>query len=178
MTLLQKYFYSVIVPAKILDLQEIMSLTKACTQAMIAQNIFQWNEHYPSRYTFQNDLKRKELYVLRHHHVIAGTVVISTYMDEEYKTIQWLTPNKNNLYIHRLAVHPDFQGQGLGQALMGYAEAFAKAKKATSIRLDTFSQNARNNRFYEARGYKKLGAIYFPKQSEHPFYCYERVWQQ
>lgn len=167
-----------IVPAKISDLPEIMRLTRACAEAMIAQNIYQWNQHYPSLNAFQNDLKRKELYVLKHQDAIAGTIVISTHMDDEYKPIQWLTPSKNNLYIHRLAVHPDFQGQGLGQALMEYAEAFAKAKKATSIRLDTFSQNARNNRFYKARGYQKLGEIYFPKQSAFPFYCYELVWQQ
>lgn len=166
-----------IVPAKISDLQEIMSLTRACSQAMIAQNIYQWNEHYPSLDAFQNDLERKELYVLKHRGTIAGTIVISTHMDLEYERVIWLTPNINNYYIHRLAVHPEFQGQGLGQALMEHAEAFAKAKKATSIRLDTFSQNDRNNRFYMARGYQKLGAIYFPKQSKHPFYCYELVWQ-
>jgi ribosomal protein S18 acetylase RimI-like enzyme len=60
---------------------------------------------------------------------------------------------------------------------MDYAEAFAKAKKAPSVRLDTFSQNHQNQRFYEARGYQRLGSIYFPKQSEHPFYCYELVWE-
>ncbi|MGM0391936.1 MAG: GNAT family N-acetyltransferase, partial [Bacteroidota bacterium] len=29
--------------------------------------------------------------------------------------------------------------------------------------------------FYESRGYQKLGDIYFPKQSEHPFHCYELI---
>ncbi len=167
-----------IVPAKISEIPEIMSLTRACAQAMIAQNIYQWNEFYPSPEAFANDIQRKELYLLKKKNAIVGTLVISTHMDDEYKPIQWLTPSENNYYIHRLAVHPTAQGQGLGQQLMDYAEAFAKAKKATSIRLDTFSQNRRNQRFYEARGYQKLGNIYFPKQSEHPFYCYELIWQQ
>jgi len=168
----------VIVPAKISEIPEIMSLTQACAQAMIAQNIYQWNEHYPSPEAFKNDIKRKELYVLKNEDSILGTLVISTLMDEEYIPINWLTPSLNNYYIHRLAVHPNFQGIGLGQLLMDYGEAFAKAKKATSIRLDTFSQNRRNQRFYEARGYQKLGNIYFPKQSEYPFYCYELIWEQ
>ncbi len=164
-----------IVHAKISEIPEILSLTKACARAMIAQDIYQWNEHYPSREAFEKDITRKELYVLKKKNQIIGTLVISSFMDDEYIPIQWLTPNKNNLYIHRLSVHPNYQGNGYAQQLMDYAEAFAKAEKATSIRLDTFSQNKRNQRFYEKRGYKRLDNIYFPKQSEYPFYCYERI---
>jgi ribosomal protein S18 acetylase RimI-like enzyme len=96
-------------------------------------------------------------------------------MDEEYHSINWLTKNNNNLYIHRVAIHPEHQGKGYAQQLMGFAENFAIENNYTSIRLDTFSQNTRNQKFYELRGYKRLGNIYFPKQSEHPFYCYELI---
>lgn len=163
--------------AKISEIPEIIRLTRACAKAMIAQNIYQWNEHYPSQEAFIKDVNREELYVLKEKKTIIGTIVISTFMDEEYVSIKWLTPSINNYYIHRLAVHPDHQGKGYARKLMDYAEAFAKAKKAPSVRLDTFSQNRRNQRFYEARGYQRLGSIYFPKQSEHPFYCYELVWE-
>lgn len=166
-----------IVHAKISEIPEIMKLTRACARAMIANEIYQWNEHYPSNEAFTNDVQRQELYVLKISSKIVGAIVISNWMDEEYQPVQWLTPNENNLYIHRLAVHPEFQRKGFARQLMDFAEAFAKAKKATSIRLDTFSQNKRNQRFYEARGYQKLGDIFFPKQSEHPFHCYELAWQ-
>lgn len=164
-------------PAKISEIPEILHLTRACARAMISNNIYQWNEHYPSQEAFKKDIERKELYVLKQENTLIGTVVISTLMDPEYYPVQWLTPSNNNFYIHRLAVHPDYQGKGRARQLMDYAEAFAKTKKATSIRLDTFSKNLRNQRFYEARGYQKLSAIYFPKQSKDPFYCYELVWQ-
>lgn len=162
-----------IVPAKISEIPEILSLTKACATFMIAKGIYQWNEQYPSKEAFVRDIERNELYLLKKDRQIIGTVVISTYMDEEYKDVNWLTPDGNNLYIHRLAVHPSFQKQGFAIQLMDYAEAFAKANKATSIRLDTFSQNPRNQRFYTTRGYQKTGDIFYPKQSEQPFYCYE-----
>ena len=58
---------------------------------------------------------------------------------------------------------------------MDFAENYAITNRAASIRLDTFSKNLGNQMFYETRGYKRLGNIYFPKQSEHPFYCYELV---
>ena len=31
---------------------------------MIANGIYQWNEHYPNPSAFENDVKRDELYVL------------------------------------------------------------------------------------------------------------------
>jgi len=72
-------------------------------------------------------------------------------------------------------VHPTFQGQGVAQQLMTFAEKFAQEKGYLSVRLDTFSRNNRNQKFYETRGYKRLGTIYFPLQSDHPFFCYELV---
>lgn len=157
------------------DIDSIIKITKACAKHMINQEIFQWNEHYPNRIAFENDVKRDELFVLEIKNTVGGCIVISTLMDEEYLPIDWLTPNKNNIYVHRLAVHPEHQGQGCAQVLMDFAEGFAKDNKFSSIRLDTFSQNKRNQIFYERRGYQKLGDIYFPKQSEYPFHCYELI---
>ncbi|WP_431157159.1 GNAT family N-acetyltransferase [Winogradskyella poriferorum] len=157
------------------DITAIMAMTKACAKAMIANGIYQWNEHYPNKEAFIKDVDRQELYVLEIEGSIAGTVVISTLMDEEYIPIKWLTKNDNNLYIHRLAIHPDYQGKGFAQKLMDFAESYAIDNNYTSIRLDTFSQNKRNQKFYELRGYKRLGDIFFPKQSEYPFHCYELV---
>ncbi|MEM5565770.1 GNAT family N-acetyltransferase [Psychroserpens sp. AS72] len=157
------------------DIDDIIKITKACAKHMIDQNIFQWNEHYPKPEAFENDVDRHELYVLEIENNIAGCIVISTLMDEEYKPIKWLTTNTNNIYIHRLAIHPKHQGKGYAQKLMEYAEEYSKSNNYISVRLDTFSQNQRNQKFYEKRGYQKLGDIYFPKQSEHPFHCYELV---
>jgi ribosomal protein S18 acetylase RimI-like enzyme len=157
------------------DIDSILEITKACASHMKSQNIFQWNEYYPNKKAFTNDVEKNELYVLERNNQIIGNITISIYMDEEYIPVTWQTPNKNNIYIHRLAVHPNHQGKGYAQQLMQFAENYSKENNYTSVRLDTFSQNERNQKFYELRGYKKLEAIYFPKQSEYPFYCYELV---
>ncbi len=161
--------------AKIHEIPEILSITKACAEEMIRQNIFQWNETYPSQSAFEKDIERNELYVLEKENTLVGCIVLTSYMDEEYKTVAWLTPNQNNLYIHRLAVHPRFQHQGFAQQLMTFAENFALQNTYLSIRLDTFSRNKRNQHFYTLRGYSRLGEIYFPNQSDYPFYCYEKI---
>ena len=159
--------------AKKTEIPKILAITKACAKNMISQNIFQWNEEYPSKAAFENDLKRKELYVLSSNNIIIGCMVLTPVMDLEYLPIKWLTENNNNLYIHRLAIHPKEQGKGYAQKLMDFAEDFAINNNYRSIRLDTFSKNGRNQKFYEIRGFKRLGEIHFSKQSEFPFYCFE-----
>mgnify|MGYP000170959375 CR=1 FL=1 len=161
--------------AKIPEIPDILNITKACANYMINMGIYQWNEEYPSKKAFETDIERNELYVLEDAKKILGTVVISTLMDDEYVPVKWLTPNSNNVYIHRLSVDPSFQGKGYAQKLMDFAENFAREKGFISVRLDTFSQNQRNQKFYETRGYQKLEDIAYPKQSEHPFHCYELV---
>lgn len=157
------------------DIDAILEVTQQCARHLIAKGVFQWNEHYPDRQTFASDVLHKELYVIEIEKEIVGCIIISSMMDEVYKTIKWLTQNKDIVYIHRLAIHPKYQGKGYARQLMAYAERTAKETHHNSIRLDTFSQNARNQMFYEQRGYKRLQSVYFPKQSDFPFYCYELI---
>ena len=164
-----------IAPAKISQIPKILIMTDACRIAMEANGIYQWTTDYPSKAAFENDIERNELYVLQNDNEIVGCIVVSLFMDEEYTSVNWLTENVNNYYIHRLAVHPNYQGKGFAQRLMDFGENFARENNAVSVRLDTFSQNKRNQKFYEQRGYTKLGDIFFPNQSEHPFHCYEVV---
>ncbi len=159
--------------AKLVDIPEILSLTSACTDHMIRNGIYQWNASYPSREAFENDIKREELFVFETPKEIIGCIAISTLMDVEYETVPWGTPNHNNVYIHRLAVHPIYQKRGIATRLMDHAEQKAREASFVAIRLDTFSKNERNQRFYEERGYSKVGEVHFPNQSSHPFYCYQ-----
>ncbi|HLV13587.1 MAG TPA: GNAT family N-acetyltransferase [Xanthomarina sp.] len=157
------------------EIDSILAVTIACAVSMKNAGVFQWNEDYPNKEVFSKDVLRSELYVLEVQSEVVGCIVISTFMDEEYIPIKWLTPNSNNIYIHRLAVHPRMQGKGYARKLMDFAETHAKENYCTSIRLDTFSKNQRNQKFYELRNYKHVGEIHFPNQSEFPFYCYELV---
>jgi len=161
--------------ATIEDIDTLLKITSACAIHMETQNIFQWNSHYPNAKAFEDDIKRKELFIYKIKGEVIGCISISTLMDTVYKPVRWLTPSGNNIYIHRLAVHPEYQGKGIARKLMDFAEEKSRVEKRTSVRLDTFSKNHRNQRFYEQRGYEKLENIFFPKQSEHPFYCYELI---
>ncbi len=161
--------------AKLEDIPQIKKITEACAQHMIANGIYQWNENYPSLSVLTADVKAKTVYVYLDQKEIIATVMFSMEMDDFYTKVDWLTPDAKQLYVHRLAVHPASQGKGIARALMDFGEALAKEKKCLSVRLDTFSQNPRNNRFYQARKYQQVGQVFFPQKSKHPFYCYEKV---
>jgi ribosomal protein S18 acetylase RimI-like enzyme len=161
--------------AKASEIIQLVAVTKLCAAHLISKNIYQWNQHYPNIKAFEQDYNRGELYVLYVQDTLVGCITISSKKDPEYDAISWGTQDTKQYYIHRLAISPAFQKQGHARKLMDFAESFAKENQALSVRLDTFSQNKRNQQFYENRGYQRLGNIYFLNQSQHPFYCYELV---
>ena len=161
--------------AKLSDLDRVKEIAEACAEKMIEDNIFQWNEKYPSKEIFREDIKNNDLFVAWINSEIVGCIMLSSYKDDVYKNVKWISEDNNNLYIHRLAVHPSFQKKGIARKMMDYAEAYAKSKNHKSVRLDTFSKNHRNNKFYKLRGYIKLDDVFFPNQSEFPFHCYEKL---
>jgi len=161
--------------AKVADTDQLYAITKNCAMDMIERGIFQWSDQYPSIDILQKDIGLQQIWKLEDRNTIIGIIVLTEIEDEEYKNVKWLTENDHNLYVHRLAVNPKFQGKGYAQKLMDFAEKLAKEKNYKSIRLDTFSKNKRNQKFYEKRNYTKLESVYFLNQSEHPFYCYELI---
>ena len=159
--------------AKKSDLDRVLQITRLCAREMESRKVFQWNEHYPDRQSFVNDINNSELYVYCIKDMAVGCVSICALMDEVYHKVAWKTNGKNSVYVHRLAVDPKHQKQGVGGKLMDFTEHESKFNGIDSIRLDTFSKNTVNQNFYEKRGYVRLEDIYFPLQSEHPFHCYE-----
>jgi len=161
--------------ATLSDLPYILNIIKNCTNHMINNKIFQWNENYPSKEILKNDIKSNNLYLIEKNKKTIGCVMKSEKQSKVYKKVKWITENKKNLYVHRLAVDPKYQGKGYGIKLMDFIERNAFKKNFISIRLDTFSKNKRNVKFYKKRGYIKIEDIYFHNQSIYPFYCLEKL---
>lgn len=158
------------------EIDAIVQLTKACGQHMRNNGIDQWDEEYPTRDIIENDVKTGTLFAYREEDEIVGIVVLNESQDEEYKEIDWSTNDSDrNIVVHRLAVHPSQQGKGIGKKLMDFAEQWAKSHNYDAIRLDTYSQNMRNQKFYMKRGYTDLGSVFLKYKKTHPYYCYELV---
>ena len=90
----------------------------------------------------------------------------------EEELISLLESFKKNTLANSILVSGS---KGIGKSLMDFSEEYAQENGFKSVRLDTFSQNKRNNKFYKSRQYVKLSDVFFPMQSEFPFHCYEKI---
>ena len=156
------------------ELDAILELTRACGRHMRENGIDQWDENYPDRGSLERDIHSKTLFAYRENDEVLGIVVLNETQDPEYAEMNWTTSESDrNIVVHRLAVSPNHQGKGIARKIMDFAEDWAKEHQYDSIRLDTFSQNPRNQRFYKNRGYTELGSVFLSYKKEYPYFCYE-----
>lgn len=155
-------------------LDYIMMMISTVIKQMESEGIFQWNMDYPGRELVQKDIANGTLWGLRSREQILGIVTLNEEQPMEYMDVPWRIQNGSILVIHRLAVHPDSQHQGIARKLLDHAEKYALEKEYCSIRLDAYSANPRALGLYERRGYLRVGEVRFPSRS-HPFYCYEKL---
>lgn len=64
-----------------------------------------------------------------------------------------LMPEPDVLLIENVAVRPDRQGEGIGRALLAFAEGQARGSGRSAVRLYTHSAMASNVALYERLGY-------------------------
>ena len=64
-----------------------------------------------------------------------------------------LIPHPDHLYLENVAIAPSHQGAGLGRQLLQVAEAEARARGLTELRLLTNERYASNIAMYERYGY-------------------------
>jgi ribosomal protein S18 acetylase RimI-like enzyme len=159
--------------ASLKDIVTIMKLIKNCIQDMESQDIYQWNEYYPTKEIFEEDIQSRSLYILEDKNSCLGIISINDDQSPEYQEVVWTDEDGKIAVIHRLAVNPRYQKQGIGRQLMDFAENYACGRGYTSTRLDAYSGNSRAVNLYENRGYKKVGQFFYPRR-ELPFYCYEK----
>ena len=97
-------------------------------------------EPMPMRVDYAAALGRHRFDLLEAHGTLVGLI----------ETLQ----HPDHLWIENLAVHPDWQGRGLGTQLLDQAEALARAVGCPALRLLTNAAFASNVRLYEKRGFR------------------------
>jgi ribosomal protein S18 acetylase RimI-like enzyme len=156
-------------------IDELVQLYKACTKHLLAQEIMQWDDAYPTREHISYHINKGECIILVEEGAIVGSVVLNEWQTPEWELVHWKLTNP--LVIHMLCVSPMSQNGGYGKRLLDYSEKVADMEGYHSIRLDSFSQNEKSLAFYEKNGYKKIGEITFAnKAPEHNTYiCFEKA---
>jgi ribosomal protein S18 acetylase RimI-like enzyme len=79
----------------------------------------------------------------------------------------WINPryfNKRDmrpLFVEELAVHPGYQGRGIGAFMLAQLEHLARLRGATHLVLEVAENNVAALRFYRGRSFHKLDASIF-----------------
>ena len=139
------------------DLDEICSLIKDAIAEMEKNGIYQWDDIYPTRSDFEEDIKKNNLYVVLDEDKLVAIYVISGECDEEYKNGKWQFDDQAAYILHRFCVSPKMQNRGLGKIVLNHVEQQIKDMGYQSVRLDTFTQNPFAQKLYRNNGYESRG---------------------
>ena len=156
------------------DALEVIAILKRCNQMLLSKGIYQWDEQYPSQEFIENNIAAQSLFVYTENEKIIAGITLDDKQPPSYNNITWGTPKASPLLIHRTFVDPDSQGQGLGQAMMSFAESYAPSHGFNCIRADVHKQNPAALALFQKRGYKVCGELMFPRR-EAPFVCFEKI---
>ena len=139
------------------DLDEICELVQRAIAEMERQGIDQWDEVYPARCDFENDLNNESLYLVTEQEKIVALYVLSRECDEQYRNGRWKSKDETACVLHRLCVSPDYQNQGIGKVVLRHIEEQTREKGYDSLRLDTFTENPFAQKLYLHNGYEPRG---------------------
>lgn len=145
-------------PARPQELEELWQLVCRAVAHMNALGNPQWGEDYPTRAFYAGDLDREELYAALVDGQLAGVACINTAESPEYDPLPWTT-SRPAVVIHRMAIDPAFQRQGVGSALFAFARQWAVEQGFAAMRIDTYSLNHRMQALIAKQGYTKVGEI-------------------
>lgn len=139
------------------DIEEIYSLVTHAIDKMIKHDILQWDEIYPTKEDFRNDISHNHLYVGLADGQIAVVYALNQECDKEYENGCWKYPNEPFYIVHRLCVNPDFQNRGIAKQTLLHIEAELLKKNIHAIRLDAFSENPFSLKLYDSLHYSRVG---------------------
>ena len=139
------------------DLDLVCLLIKDAIAEMEKNGIYQWDEIYPARSDFEEDIKNNNLYVVFDEDILIAFYVISGEYDEQYNNAEWKCEADSAYILHRFCVSPKVQNRGIGKKILRHIEYQIKDMGYKSVRLDTFTENPFAQKLYRHNGYESRG---------------------
>ena len=161
-------------PAAEADLDAIWALVGRAVADMNRRGNPQWGPDYPARSHYAGALAEGGLYAaVDGSGRVLGCAVFDTREEPAYAAVPWSAPGPA-MVIHKLAVDPAVQRQGVAGALFAHCEALARQRGIASLRIDTYSLNDRMQALIRKQGFTPAGAVHFPLNPL-PYPCFEKV---
>ena len=145
------------------DIDSVCKIISSAIAEMERNNIYQWDEIYPTREDFLGDMAAGQLYVGTIDDEIAVLFTINRETDEQYANGTWKYSDSEFRVIHRLCVNPAFQNRGVAKETLSHIEKELKAIGVETIRLDVFTGNPFALSLYRKNGYYEVGTANWRK---------------
>lgn len=151
------------------DIDEVMEAVEFSRELLRLQGNGQWQDGYPNRDDFINDINNGRLFVVldKDNPKNIASVCALTYREEDYHHLYegaWLT-DLPYMVMHRVAIKKEYQGQGYGKKLFEVFINQAKIEGYHSLRIDTHAGNATMIHIIESFGFVYCGkAILTPNK--------------
>lgn len=115
-----------------------------------------WNEDYPDLEILRWDLVQNGLYrAVLPDGTTAGMIAVD--QNGELDDMEWRDELTEAWELSRLAVSPEFQGTGLGQAIFSAAVALCREQGCPGLRLLVGLGFERGIHIYEKYGFRRVG---------------------
>ncbi|MDM5317097.1 GNAT family N-acetyltransferase [Fictibacillus sp. b24] len=140
------------------DYEEVISFLKELAQWMKDNEINQWS--YLLEGGDDEEIKRaiqqKHTYKVLSDDMMIATFTLSPEQSEWDQHIFGKEEASDSLYLHRLAVRPQYMNQGIGKEILRWIhENLGDGKQF--IKLDCVADNVKLNQFYRDHGFEYLG---------------------
>lgn len=155
------------------DIPTIMSIVKEVVPLMRASGNFQWNDDYPNPEAFKEDIGLNQLWVAEIDGAVTGVSAITSEQYPEYAQAG-LDISQPAIVTHRLAVSPQYRGQGIAEALLIKAELEASRRNIPLLRIDTNKENKAAQKLFIKLGYLLAGEISLAFRPDMRFVCLEK----
>ena len=145
------------------DIDSVCEIISSAIVEMERNNIYQWDEIYPTEEDFLTDMEAGQLHVGIEDGEIAVVYTINKETDEQYANGAWKYPDSEFRVIHRLCVNPAFQNHGVAETTLAHIEKELRNSGVETIRLDVFTENPFALSLYRKNGYYEVGTANWRK---------------
>lgn len=130
--------------AKIEEAELIYNNIKQCADDMANNGLVHWIPYYTID-MIKRDIINNHVFIVELENIVIGNFILT--LDEE----------NDSIYLGKLAIIPNYEGQGIGSRCLEFIEKYAKEQNVKYIKLDVYEKSIDAIRFYKKNNYKIIG---------------------
>lgn len=148
-------------PSERSDLGFIFSLFESAVQYQKQNGFNLWPQ-------FSRELIETEIREGRNWKIVSENEIACVFSVLYNDPVIWKERNAEPaVYLHRIAINPEFKGRKMMHVVKDWAIAHARENGKKFVRMDTWGDNEKLRRYYIACGFEYLGQQHLDKPEEH-----------